>query len=104
MTQVTDILETLWMYDKVVATTILSNAEKLVVITELRNSLPHPMHATLALGTRDIVANHLNPPSPKDEAIVANPSTPRPPKTAPLSNGDHSYKKEQSKKAGSSQR
>lgn len=92
------LLDILWAYEKLMATSILSNDEKQVVIKELFAGLPHPMHSTGTLGTRDIVAKHLIPPS-KDEILVGNTHSPRSPQNTSVPNRDNTNKEKSHKKA-----
>ena len=98
MTQVSLLLDYLLTYEKVMTTSILSNTEKQVVIKELFAALPHPMHSTHTVGTRDIVAKHLTPPS-KDEVPVANTSITSTREDKPVSYGEKNPQKETHQKA-----
>jgi hypothetical protein len=61
MSQVTSVLEVLWSYERMKESTILSPDEKRIIQKELYHSLPHVMHSTQSLATREIVASHLDP-------------------------------------------
>ena len=98
MNNVSAVLETLWTYEKVMATPILSIDEKRVVVNELIASIPHPMHSTGMIGTRDIVVNHLTPPS-KDEAPIGNASKTTARESEIVPHGTNNHQKEADKKA-----
>jgi len=79
MSQVITCLEALWAYERMNNSTILSSDEKKIIRKELFHSLPHPMHSTLSLATRDIVASHLSLPSIKQDEETIDRSIPREP-------------------------
>lgn len=59
MSQVTNILEVLWAFERMNSSSILSPDEKQIIQKELLHSLPLEVHSNQAMATRNIIASHL---------------------------------------------
>lgn len=74
MSQVTNILEVLWAFERMSSSSILSPDEKQIIQKELLHSLPLEVHSNQAMATRSIIASHLAlrqfPSIPTDEEPI----------------------------------